>query len=83
LKASFFFTIFILFFIGFLFCFSGSFSLDEIYSIEEVEKVLGLIVQIQQDQLEPNQCELREVAVTESELNSYIAYRIDHEGAAP
>ena len=68
--------------IGFLslcFCFSEDDSLDKSYSLKEVEKVLELIVQIQQEQWKPHQDKLREVAVTESELNSYIAYRIEVE----
>ena len=50
------------------------------YSREEALKVIGLIEQIQ---LEQNQSSsggnLKKVNVTESELNSYIAYRIDVE----
>ena len=65
--------------IGLSLCFSANESHDENFSIKEVEKVLGLIAQIQKKQLEPHQGKLREVAVTENELNSYIAYRIEVE----
>ena len=61
------------------FCFSEDDSLDKSYSLKEVERVLGLIAKIQQEQLEPHKRELSEVAVTESEFNSYIAYRIEVE----
>jgi len=46
------------------------------YSPKEAEKVLELIRAIQ---IEPSQTQSRKVAVTESELNSYIAYRIERE----
>ena len=65
--------------IGLSLCFSAYETYDENFSIKEVEKVLGLIAQIQKKQLEPHQGKLREVAVTENELNSYIAYRIEVE----
>ena len=60
-------------------CISANASLDKSYSLKEVEKVFKLIAQIQQEQLVPNQGKLREVTVTESEFNSYIAYRIEVE----
>jgi hypothetical protein len=50
-----------------------------LYSLQEVERVFRLIGQIQNEQSEPNQGRLRQVSVTESELNSYIAYRIEVE----
>lgn len=68
--------------IGFVylsFCFSGHDSLEKNYSLKEVQKVLGLIGQIQQEQLKAHRGKLREVALSESELNSYIAYRIEVE----
>jgi len=49
------------------------------YSQTEVEKVFKLIAQIQNEQSEPNEGNLRQVTVTEDELNSYIAYRIEVE----
>jgi len=66
-------------FIGLSFGFSTDDSPEDNYSLKEVENVLGLIAHIQKEQLEPHQGGLREVAVTESELNSYIAYRIEVE----
>lgn len=60
-------------------CFSADDSTKENYSLKKVERVLGLIAKIKQEQLAPNQGKLREVAVTESEFNSYIAYRIEVE----
>jgi len=49
------------------------------YSLEEARKVLRLIERIQKEQLKPNVRKLRKVVVTESELNSYIAFRIETE----
>ena len=57
----------------------GSFG-QENYSREEALKVFGLIEKIQVEQFtSPNSANLKNVSVTESELNSYIAYRIDVE----
>jgi len=49
------------------------------YSLEEVQKVLRLIEKVQKEQLKPNVRKLRKVVVTESELNSYIAFRVETE----
>jgi hypothetical protein len=50
------------------------------YSPEEALKVIQLIEKIQLEQLENGSSEkLRSVEVTESEFNSYVAYRIDVE----
>lgn len=49
------------------------------YSIQEALKVMSLIEKIQVEQIEKGSEELREVVVTESEFNSYIAYRIETE----
>jgi hypothetical protein len=52
------------------------------YSAEEALKVIRLIEKIQLEQLEKEgrgSSELRSVVVTESEFNSYIAYRIEVE----
>lgn len=54
-------------------------SLQEKYSIEEAQKVFALIEQIQKEQLNKQKSELLNVVVTESEFNSYIAYRIETE----
>lgn len=47
------------------------------YSLEEARKVFGLIDRIQLEQLKKPAQEIRRVEVTESEFNSYIAYRLD------
>ena len=49
------------------------------YSIQESEKVFRLIEEIQVDQLEKEENEIKSVEVTESEFNSWIAYRIETE----
>ena len=49
------------------------------YSLQEALKVLKLIEKIQIEQLEEGRDDLSKVVVTESELNSYIAYRIETE----
>ena len=49
------------------------------YSLEEARKVLRLIEKVQKEQLKPNVRKLRKIVVTESELNSYIAFRIETE----
>jgi len=57
-----------------LFCFSG-----ENYSLEEALKVLRAIERIKTESASENKTTLRKIAITESELNSYIAYRIEIE----
>ena len=50
------------------------------YSKEEALKVIGLIEKIQVEELQSSgSCNLKNVSVTASELNSYIAYRIEVE----
>jgi len=49
------------------------------YSKAEAFKVMSLIERIQLEQLEKGKGKLRNVAVTESEFNSYVAYRIEVE----
>jgi len=49
------------------------------YSLEEARKVLRLIEKVQKEQLDGDVKKLRKVVVTESELNSYIAFRIETE----
>jgi hypothetical protein len=51
------------------------------YSLEQARKVLGLIDKVEAESRRPWSGPLREIEVSESELNSYIAYRIeeDHE----
>ncbi len=49
------------------------------YSIEDVRRVFIIIEQLEQDLINNNQRKLQSVTVTESELNSYFAYRIEAE----
>ncbi len=49
------------------------------YSLAEARRVFILIEQLEQDLLKKNKRELKSVTVTESELNSYFAYRIEAE----
>ncbi len=49
------------------------------YSLAEARKVLRSIEKIEAETLQPRNGPLRSITVTESELNSYIAYRIDAE----
>ncbi len=49
------------------------------YSLTEAQKVLRNIEKIEAETLQPRSGPLRSITVTESELNSYIAYRIDTE----
>lgn len=49
------------------------------YSVQKALKVIKLIDRIQLEQLEKGSDDTRKVEVTESELNSYIAYRIEVE----
>ncbi|MFO7981715.1 MAG: hypothetical protein R6V00_12930 [Candidatus Aminicenantes bacterium] len=49
------------------------------YSLEEALKVLELIEKVEAEKGIDYSGPLREVVVTESELNSYLAFRIEHE----
>ena len=49
------------------------------YSLEEAQKVLRTIDKIEAETEEPWGGPLRSVTITESEFNSYIAYRIENE----
>lgn len=49
------------------------------YSLKEALKVLSIIEKIQSEQNSLSKGKLRKVTVTESELNSYIAFRIETE----
>ncbi len=49
------------------------------YSLEEALKVLELIEKVDSEREKDYSGPLREVMVTESELNSYLAFRIEHE----
>ena len=54
----------------------GLFQDSSGYSMREAQKVLNLIEKIQLEQLEKGNRDLKNVVVTEDELNSYIAHRI-------
>lgn len=49
------------------------------YSVEEALKVYRLIEKVEREQVGNREGDLRSVVVTESELNSYIAFRIEAE----
>ena len=49
------------------------------YSLPEVQKVLKAIEKIEREQSSGNKDSLKKIVITESELNSYIAYRIETE----
>ena len=49
------------------------------YSLPEALKVLNAIEKIQSEQPRRDKGSLKEIVITESELNSYIAYRIETE----
>jgi uncharacterized protein YpmS len=51
----------------------------EAYSIEEAQKVLAAIDKIEAETQQPWSGPPRSITITESELNSYIAYRIETE----
>ncbi len=61
-----------------LFYVLASFGSTE-YSLKEALKVLNIIEKVQSEQNSLSKGKLRKVAVTESELNSYIAFRIETE----
>ena len=64
----------------FFVCISMPSLAQDNYSKEEALKVIDLIEQIQVEQLQSSGAgNLKNVSVTESELNSYIAYRVDVE----
>ena len=49
------------------------------YSLPEAQKVLKAIEKIEREQSSGNKDSLKKIVITESELNSYIAYRIETE----
>ncbi|MFW6129517.1 MAG: hypothetical protein ACOC6P_04650, partial [Candidatus Aminicenantaceae bacterium] len=53
--------------------------LSQDYSIAEVRKVYDAIRLIQREQMRKDRRSLQNIDITESELNSYIAYRIEAE----
>jgi len=66
---------FILFFLAFSIFASGS----QDYSRQEAQKVLRVISKIERESARKTDASLENISVTENELNSYIAYRIDME----
>lgn len=49
------------------------------YSLKEALKVINALKRIKAEQFQKNRGELRKLVISESELNSYIAYRIETE----
>jgi len=49
------------------------------YSLQEALKVINALNRIKAAQIQENRGALRQIVITESELNSYIAYRIEAE----
>jgi len=49
------------------------------YSVEDAVKVVDILVKIRDSQADADPINLRKATVSESELNSYFAYRIDTE----
>ncbi len=49
------------------------------YSLPEVRKVLGAIEKMESEQSRADKDSLKKIVITEKELNSYIAYRIETE----
>jgi hypothetical protein len=71
----------ILFILSFFFGFipNGGLLAVQDYSLEEAQKVLRAIEKVEAETGRPWDGPLREAEVSESELNSYIAYRIEKE----
>lgn len=65
-------------FVFFVFCSTFLYCQSD-YSVKEALKVIRLIEKMQRDQIGKREGDLRNVFVTESELNSYIAFRIESE----
>lgn len=55
-----------------------SFGIQD-YSRQEAQKVLRVISKIERESVRKTDASLENISITESELNSYIAYRIDAE----
>jgi hypothetical protein len=58
---------------------SRSFLASQSYCLEEARKVLRAIDMVEAATQKPWDGRLREIVISESELNSYVAYRIDTE----
>ncbi len=65
-------------FINFIF-FTGKMAIftTEDYSLQEVKKVLDAIEKVTRESMSEDRGKLREIVLTESELNSYLAYSIE------
>jgi hypothetical protein len=72
------FLIFLIFWMAVVFLSQFSWAQSD-YSLEEALKVLELIEKVEAERGNEYSGPLREVVVTESELNSYLAFRIEHE----
>lgn len=66
-------------FIFSFFSFSVVSASEKKYSVQEVQKVLKAIEKVSSEQLRGNRGMLKKILITEGELNSYIAYRIETE----
>ncbi len=64
-------------FVSLLFLYGALFSQD--YSLAEVRKVYDAIHLLKREQMRTNRRSLKNIDITESEMNSYIAYRIEAE----
>jgi hypothetical protein len=71
--------LFLLFPVCLIACSQDSAKETPFYSLAEAQKVLRAIDEIEAETKPPRSGPLRSVTVTESELNSYIAYRIETE----
>jgi len=63
----------------FVFVFSNISFTQSDYSLEEALKVLGLIEKVEAERENDYSGPLRKVVLTESELNSYFAFLIEHQ----
>ncbi len=66
-------------FIFLLLSFSISSSGIQDYSLPEARKVLDAIEKMEREQSREDKDSLKKIVITEKELNSYIAYRIETE----
>lgn len=66
----------------FIFLFSSFYVIsvaEKKYSVQEAQRVLKAIQEISNEQFRQNKSTLKKIVITESELNSYIAYHIETE----
>jgi hypothetical protein len=62
-----------------LFIFLSAFYVPQEYSLSEALKVVDTLEKIQNEQSSRDKTVLQKILISESELNSYIAYRIEQE----